>query len=661
MRIHDVQPGRGGLLVLSDRRGDQLPLDPEIPFAAEVLEVAGDRVLLSVGGRLLRCETTLPLEAGTRVWLFVKEASAQRIALALMDPAAGAKASLAPEVAPGGGTTPGAAAPAGAGAETLARAVLFLLANDLPATPEAVQSVLPLFSGDARLPENLTTLTALLPKAVEAGLLPPEALPPDFLPKLQAALESAWFVSPPPGAPLPDAEVLARQGAVLEEVVRRLGLDHELRLAEALVSTLPAETEPPAAPAASTAGQPTPAAAPPEGRPTLPVVPSTPAIEAQAPASVPQVGAPSSMPPAVTPSATPAPPATAAPAQPESLAERASPPAGVTPPPAAPAGAVEPTAPSSVAAPPARAPSPAPAIPWPPAVALAEDDLKGLLLVLRQVLVVRPETAESFPAPDRPEVPGQPDGPAEGPNQQAAAGGPEQPQAGPSNAAPPPAAQGQQGQQGEQGQQGQEAQSRVAAHNQAAPAPTGGPAVAGKPAVQPAEATAATHAAPVGDRLVAAVEEALHNLTGQRLLAPSGAGEGQPRLEFYLQLPVTVGDQRQTAELRLYREAGGRGRTRPDRPAALNLSCRLTTTHLGPVRLDFALRPKGTSEARLFLDREPVIALFRAHEPELREVLGTAGLRLGQVTYALSASSPPPGRPGASPTTGRTSAIDLRM
>lgn len=148
--------------------------------------------------------------------------------------------------------------------------------------------------------------------------------------------------------------------------------------------------------------------------------------------------------------------------------------------------------------------------------------------------------------------------------------------------------------------------------------------------------------------LARAVEEALRNLTGQRLLAapergsePTGAEPGQGRLALYLQLPVVVGESRHTAELRIYREAGRRRGARGYQPAALRLSCRLTTTHLGPVRVDLSVRAKGTGEAHLFLGSDQVIELFRTREDEFREALTQAGLALGRVTYTLLPSPPP--------------------
>ncbi|MDI6871399.1 MAG: flagellar hook-length control protein FliK [Bacillota bacterium] len=458
MQVHDIQTGRSGLILLTDRRGAQLPLDPGMPFLAEVVEKEGERVLLSIAGRLLRCETALPLEPGTTVWLAVKEASPQRVALALADPSALPDQDAFPTEtwpAPSAGQAPVPLE------QALARAVHFLLANGRPATTEAVRSVASVLAGGPKLAETLAAVAELLPQAVEAGALPAGALPPGFLERVQATLEAVHYAPSPPE----NAAALARQADLLAEAVRRLGLDHEPRLA-ALLEQLP-------------------------------------------PAS-----------PVLTPAATSA-------------------------------------------------------MLWPPAVASAEDDLKGLLLLLRQALAFRPAEA---------------------------------PQA------------------------------------QAAPAPL----------TPPADQAPATL-----ERLAKVVEDTLHNLTGQRLLAPSQTGQGQERLELYLQIPVAVGDQRHTAEIRLYREGGSRAKTRPERPAALRVSCRLSTTNLGPVRVDLTLRPRGVSEAHLYLSSEPVLALFRAHEPDLRDALGAAGLRLGRVSYSLTPAAPPP-EPDGGPSV-RLSAIDLRM
>jgi hypothetical protein len=407
MRIHDVQPGYGGLIILLDRRGERLPLEVGVPFLAEVLEQEGQRVLLSLAGRLLRCKTALPLKPGSVVWLAVKEASPRRVALALVDPA------VVPTRSP-------------------------------EETPEAVRSVAALLPEEPRLAETLTALAKLLPDAVQSGALPVDALPPGFLARLQATLAAVFF---PPSAPA-DAAALTRQAALLAEVVHRLGVE----------------------------------------------------------------------PPASTP---------------------------VTP--------------------------------WPPAVALAEESLKGLLLLLRRVLALPPASVAGEPAP---------------------------------TPVPPPS----------------------------------------------------DRATVTLERLARAVEEILPNLTGQRLLAPSQTGRGQERLELYLPIPVSVGEQRHTVEIRLYREGGGRAKARPARPLALRISCRLSTANLGPVRVDLALRPQGTSEAHLYLSAEPVLTLFRTHEPELRDVLGTAGLHLGRVSYSLLPATPPDGggrTPGEASL--RQNAIDLRM
>ncbi|HHW13671.1 MAG TPA: flagellar hook-length control protein FliK [Firmicutes bacterium] len=171
--------------------------------------------------------------------------------------------------------------------------------------------------------------------------------------------------------------------------------------------------------------------------------------------------------------------------------------------------------------------------------------------------------------------------------------------------------------------------------------------------------------------LARVVEEALHNLTGQRLLAPADAGANQERLALYLQLPVVVGENRHTAELRIYRESGHRKGARRGHSADLRLSCRLTTARLGPVRVDLAIRSRGTGEAHLFLGSDQVIELFRAREGEFREALTQAGLPLGRVTYALLPSPPPsppafgaPGAAGFGTADGpavRPGAVDLRL
>ncbi|MGE5553511.1 MAG: flagellar hook-length control protein FliK [Betaproteobacteria bacterium] len=417
MRVDEVRPGYGSLVVLADRRGEQLPLDSGVPFQAEVLEREGERVLLSLAGRLLRCETALPLEPGTAIWLAVKEASAQRATLALIDPAALESRNL--EALP---------------------TVADLIASGVPVTPEAVRSVASLLSGEPRLAEVLSALSKLLQQADKAAALPTDSLPPDFLDKLQTTLESAFFR--PPSLPS-DAAALARQADLLVEVVDRLGVNRETRLA-ALLEQSPAGAQPATQPAGPAVG----------------------------------------------------------------------------------------------------------------------EDLKGLLLLLRQAL-----------------------------------------------AAPNPG--------------------------------------------QPGQAGANLR------RLAAVVDEALHNLTGQRLLAPSLAGQGQERLELYLQIPLEVGERCHTAEIKLYREGGSRKRSSPLRPAALRVSCRLSTATLGPVRVDLALRLKGTSEAHLYLSAEPVLALFRAHEPELRDILRAAGLRLGRVSYSLLPASLPPDTGGGPPV--RLSVIDLRL
>lgn len=480
MRILDVQPGSGGLLVLSDRRGEELPLVPDAPFLAEVLEKEGDRVLLGLAGRLVRCETALPLEPGAQVWLTVKEAGAHRLVLAPAAPPKGQPAWPAPSAHPaqeGGflpvevaGLTPTFAGQEGAGpAEVtrhdLAQAVQYLLANARPTTPEAVESVAPLLAGKADLGEALLRLAALLrePEAVHL-------LPADLRQALAGALDQAVFQLPAETAHVPGAP--AEQADALQAVLGRLGFAYEADLARTLTEAAPK------APAGS---------------------------------------------------------------------------------PAPPPGDVSPTG--------------------------QPDTLKGLLLLVRKLLTGSPgETPSPAGVPAPAEL-------------------------------PPPA--------------GQEA------------------------------------GRPLPARLLQAVEDTIHNLTGQRLLAPANPDPATgARLEVYLQLPIAVGDCRHTAELRVYRD-GHHGRARrSDGPAALTVSCRLSTSHLGPVRIDLGLRAKGATDAHLYLAGAPVAALFQAHEPELRAALESAGLKAGHIAYTVAPPSPaaPPDKSGpAGPAATGPSAIDLRL
>lgn len=238
MRILAVPPGSGRLVVLADRREDAPSLTPGARFLAEIVAQDGAQVVLDLAGHRLRCETALPLEPGTSVWMAVKETSSQRVVLTPTAPPSGApdEAQLPTESL----ISPAAAGPAAPGHSALARAVQYLLANSRPTTPEAVEAVAPLLAGQADLGEAVARLAALLSDTESA-----ECLPPPLRHALNRALEGAFFRLPAADTPNPASPT--EQAAALKAVVSRLGLDYEASLAEGLTEDGPGCLERPVA------------------------------------------------------------------------------------------------------------------------------------------------------------------------------------------------------------------------------------------------------------------------------------------------------------------------------------------------------------------------------------------------------------------------------
>lgn len=150
-------------------------------------------------------------------------------------------------------------------------------------------------------------------------------------------------------------------------------------------------------------------------------------------------------------------------------------------------------------------------------------------------------------------------------------------------------------------------------------------------------------------------EQALANLTAQQMASQPPAQSGAPHF-LYLQLPLLINGQPQTAELAIRVRRDEKGRPAVD-PAKMHVICRLSTRHLGVVQVEL-LTAGRTLDVDLETETPEVEALFREREEDLRQLVKRAGYQPGEVSFRIR---PQRQRSVLPPLELRLTGVDLRL
>ncbi|MDI3281008.1 MAG: flagellar hook-length control protein FliK, partial [Bacillota bacterium] len=150
-------------------------------------------------------------------------------------------------------------------------------------------------------------------------------------------------------------------------------------------------------------------------------------------------------------------------------------------------------------------------------------------------------------------------------------------------------------------------------------------------------------------------EQALANLTAQQVASQPPAQSGAPHF-LYLQLPLLINGQPQTAELAIRVRRDEQGRPAVD-PEKMHIICRLSTRHLGVVQVEL-LAAGRSLDVRLEAETPEVEALFREREEDLRELVERAGYQPGEVSFRTRSRRQ---RSALPPLELQLTSIDLRL